>query len=58
MVDFLEIENPDEKSAKNLRKIYCFGQDLSVIDLVHVEIKRKLNKVNSTRLVQFRHKEK
>lgn len=35
-----------------------FGQDLSVIDIVNVEIKGKLNKVNSTRLVQSRQKEK
>ena len=38
-----------------MRKIYCFGQDLSVTDL---EIKEKLDKVISTKLVQFHPKEK
>ena len=51
MVEFLEIENPDDRvwSPKNSTvissfdaKIYCFGQDLIVTDL---EIKEKLNKV-------------
>ena len=36
-------------------RIYCFGQDLSVIDL---DFKEKLDKVNSTKLVQFHPKEK
>ena len=38
-----------------MRKMYCFGQDLSVTDL---EIKEKLDKVISTKLVQFHPKEK
>ena len=68
MVDILEIENLDDQvwSQKILTVIssFCakyllsFGQDLSVIDIVQVEIKGKLDKVNSTRLVQSRQKEK
>lgn len=40
-----------------MQRIYCFGQDLSVTDL---DIKEKLDKVNSTKLklVQFHPKEK
>lgn len=40
-----------------MRRIYSFGQDLSVTDL---NIKEKLDKVNSTnlKLVQFHPKEK
>lgn len=38
-----------------MQKIYCFGQDLSVTDF---EIKEKLDKVISTKLVRFHPKEK
>ena len=67
MVDFLEIENLDDQvwSQKILSDIQflceisiVFGRDLSVIDIVQIEIKGKLDKVNSTRLVQSRQKEK
>ena len=60
MVESLEIENPhdrvwSQKYRVLMRRIYCFGQDLTVTDL---DIKEKLDKVNSTKLVQFHAKEK